>query len=197
MNRESHVLGGAIPRVVAACLVCAAPFARAAAIGLKISPPAITNDSVGKVTLTIPNLTAGKTVNVEWHADLNTNGIIDAGDQLITSFQVTDGQVPLVAGLRNLNVPGDEDGLTNGQIQVVSYYPSAASSTAIGPSLIRVSDPSGSLTSVTQAFSIPGTFIPAPGRPPQRVMWTLRESVSLSPAPACPTSTLRCRNRRP
>jgi len=160
MNWAAHALAGAIPRVVAACLVCAAPFARAAAIGLRISPPAITNDSIGKVTLTITNLAAGKTVNVEWYADLNTNGIIDAGDQLITSFQVTDGQVPLVAGLRNLNVPGDEDGLTNGQIQVVSYYPSAASSTAIGTSLIRVSDPSGSLTSVTQAFAIVEKFYP-------------------------------------
>ena len=37
--------------LVAACLVCAAPFARPAANGLKISPPAITNDAIGKVTL--------------------------------------------------------------------------------------------------------------------------------------------------
>jgi hypothetical protein len=160
MKWAAHALAGTIPRVLAACLVCAAPFTRAAAIGLTISPPAITNDSIGKVTLTITNLTAGKTVNVEWYADLNTNGIIDAGDLLITSFQVTDGQVPLVAGLRNLNVPGDEDGLTNGQIRVVSYYPSVTSSTAIGTSLIRVSDPSGSLTSVTQAFSIREEFYP-------------------------------------
>jgi hypothetical protein len=97
---------------------------------------------------------------VEWYADLNTNGIIDAGDLLITSFQVTDGQAPLVAGLRNLNVPGDDDGLKNGQIEVVSYHPSAASSTAIVTSLIRVSDPSGSLTSVTQAFTIVEKFYP-------------------------------------
>jgi hypothetical protein len=146
--------------LVAACLVCAAPSVRATAISLTISPAAITNDSIGKVTLTITNLTAGKTVNVEWYADLNTNGIIDAGDLLITSFQVTDGQVPMVAGLPNLNVPGDEDGLTNGQIRVVSYYPSVASSIAIGTSLIRVSDPSDSLTSVTQAFSIMEKFYP-------------------------------------
>ena len=131
-----------------------------AAIGLTISPPAITNGSIGKVTLTITNLTACKTVNVEWYADLNANGIIDAGDLLITSFQVTDGQVPIVAGLPNLNVPGDEDGLTNGQIRVVSYYPSVANSSAIGTSLIRVSDPSGSLTSATQAFSIREEFYP-------------------------------------
>jgi hypothetical protein len=47
MNWAARALAGAIPRVVAACLVCAAPFARAAAIGLRISPPAITNDSIG------------------------------------------------------------------------------------------------------------------------------------------------------
>ena len=131
-----------------------------AAIGLTISPPAITNGSIGEVTLTITNLTACQTVNVEWYADLNTNGIIDAGDLLISSFQVTDGQVSMVAGLPNLNVPGDEDGLTNGQIRVVSYYPSVASSTAIGSSLIRVSDPSGNRNSVTQAFSINERFYP-------------------------------------
>jgi len=125
-----------------------------AAIGVTFTPASITNDYVGKVTLDISGLTPGKTVTVETYADLNTNGVIDAGDLLTQSFQVTDGQVPLVAGVRNLNVPGDEDGLANGQIKVVLYVPSVGGVGAIGDSLVRVSDPSGGLGSVTQAFSV-------------------------------------------
>ncbi len=129
-------------------------------IGLTLSPASITNDYVGKVTANITSLTPGMTVTVELYADLNTNGVIDAGDLLVQSFQLTDGQVPLVAGVRNLNVPGDEDGLVNGQIQAVVYFPSAGGFGAIGKSLVRVSDPSGSLGSVTQAFSVAQKFYP-------------------------------------
>src|ERR1035438_6232544 len=90
--------------------------AAASPISLTLNPTNIQNDYVGNVTLRIGNLNPGMTVRVEAFADLNTNGVIDAGDELLKSFEVTDGRVPLVAGMRNLNVPGDEDGLTNGAI---------------------------------------------------------------------------------
>src|SRR5258707_5947172 len=83
--------------ILTGSLLSAAPHSWAAAIGLTVSPAAITNDYIGKITLGITNLTVGKTVTVEWFADMNTNGIIDAGDVLTKSFQVTDGQAPLVA----------------------------------------------------------------------------------------------------
>lgn len=139
---------------IAAAAVAGAPSRAVATIGLTITPASITSDYVGKVTLNITGLTPGKTVTVETYADLNTNGVIDAGDRLLQSVQVTDGLVPLVAGLRNLNVPGDEDGLANGQIEVVLYVPSAGGFGAISESLVRVSDPSGGLGSVTQSFSV-------------------------------------------
>src|SRR3989442_1003669 len=106
-----------VSSILMASLLFTPTLSHATAIGLTVSPTVITTDYIGKLTLSITNLTAGKTVTVEWYADLNTNGIIDAGDLLAKSFHLTDGQVPLVAGVRNLNVPGDEDGLTNGQIQ--------------------------------------------------------------------------------
>src|SRR5258708_18009364 len=140
--------------ILAGSLLSIAPHSWAAAIGLTVNPAAITNDYIGKITLGITNLTAGKTVTVDWFADMNTNGVIDAGDVLTESFQVTDGQVPLVAGVRNLNVRGDDDGLTNGQIQAALYFPSASGGNPLVKSLFRVSDPTGSLTSVTQAFAI-------------------------------------------
>jgi hypothetical protein len=135
--------------------------AAAGPISLGLSPSSIESDFVGTLSLRIGNLNAGMTVRVEAFADLNTNGIIDAGDVLLKSFEVTDGQVPLVAGVRNLNVPGDEDGLTNGAIQAVLHFPPAVGGwLALGRGLFRVSDPAGNLTSVTQAVSITQKLYP-------------------------------------
>src|SRR2546425_7847107 len=89
-----------------------------------ISPSTITNDFAGKIVLTISNLTAGQKVIVQKYLDLNTNGTIDFGQEpLVQSFTVTDGSLPLVGGVRDVNVPGDEDGATNGQIRVELNYP--------------------------------------------------------------------------
>src|SRR5438067_6554326 len=90
-----------------------------ATVGLTVSPASITNDYAGKVTLTITGLSAGKTVRVERFSDINSNGVVDAAtDSVFRSFTVTDGQLPIIGGVRNLNVPGDDDGATNGAIRV-------------------------------------------------------------------------------
>ena len=126
-----------------------------AAVGFSISPSIITNDFVGEVTLTITNLTPGQTVTVGLYADLNGNGIIETNDPLGWSFPLTDGQVPLVAGVRNLNIPGDEDGLANGQIHAVIYVPpDAGGLVAAGKSIVKVSDPLGGFSPVTQPFTV-------------------------------------------
>ncbi len=75
-----------------------------AAVSLTVSPSLITNDFVGKVTLTIAGLSAGASVRVEKIADLNTNGVADAGEPVFRSLIVTDGQKPVLCGLANLNV---------------------------------------------------------------------------------------------
>lgn len=126
-----------------------------AAVGFSISPSTITNDYVGEIALNITNLTPGQTVTVGLYADLNGNGIVATNDPLTRSFPLTDGQVPLVAGVRNLNVPGDEDGLTNGQIRAVSYVPSdSGGRIAAGKSIVEVSDPLGGFSPVTQPFTV-------------------------------------------
>ena len=54
---------------------------------------------------------------VQKFLDLNTNGVIDAGDWLVQQFNLTDGQAGMViGGVTNFNVPGDTDGAANGQI---------------------------------------------------------------------------------
>src|SRR6267154_1040774 len=110
---------------------------------LTINPPAVTNDFVGTVSLHITGLTSGETIRVEKFFDANGNGIIDSGEILVESFTVTDGQVPLIGGVRNSNVPGDDDGATNGQVTINLFYPSVGTvADRIGGSyLVRVSDP--------------------------------------------------------
>src|SRR5260221_8253081 len=91
---------------------------------LTISPAIITNDFAGKIALSISNLNAGQSVIIERFADLNGNGVIDPGqDLMMQRFKVTDGALPLIGGVRNGNVPGDDDGGTNGRVLVNLNYP--------------------------------------------------------------------------
>jgi len=94
------------------------------AITVSVNPSTITNDYVGKISLTITNIsTSGRTVRVERFMDANGNGVIDAGEVAVQSFLVTDGQLPLIGGVRNANVPGDEDNSSNAVIHVDIPYP--------------------------------------------------------------------------
>ena len=115
----------------------------ALAAGLTVSPTTITNNSVGKITLTITGITTGQAVMVERFADLNGNAAIDPGEPLLQAGRVTDGAVSTIGGVRNLNVPGDEDSAANGQIRVESFYPSVESGLDViaCKQVIRVSDP--------------------------------------------------------
>ena len=123
--------------------------------GLSISPNVVTNDFFGQVNLTISGI-SGQTVLVEKFFDLNANGVVDAGDLLMQSFRVTDGLIPTLGGVTNLNVPGDADGLVNGQIQVQLNYPDLDSiyTRIEGVWLFRVSSPSSAFSPVTQSFRV-------------------------------------------
>ena len=92
---------------------------------LTVSPAIITNDYKGIITLQIA-VPSGSTVRIDKLVDLNTNGVIDSSDMLLESSVITDGQVPTIGGVRNLNVPGDEDGAVNGAIRVEFRYPGIA-----------------------------------------------------------------------
>lgn len=170
--------------LAAAAVMSLLSGAVAATIGFNISPSVFTNDYVGKVTLSITNLTPGMTVQVDDYADLNTNGVIDAGDLEFTSFQVTDGQAPLISGVRNLNVPGDDDGLTNGRILVQYNYPDAGNGIWAGKFLFRVSDPTGNLAPATQAVSVAQHVYP------QAITGRITFASTGLPLTNCPVGTL-------
>jgi hypothetical protein len=142
--------------LVLTTLLLFGPQSSRAAVGLIISPAVITNDFSGKIALTITGLTNSQQVQIKRYFDINGNGVIDAGqDFVIQSFKVTDGQLPLVAGVRNLNVPGDDDGLTNGQIETLLDYPgpSGPVSAFTGHFIFKVEDQNGAALAA-QVFSI-------------------------------------------
>jgi hypothetical protein len=130
--------------LTAASLLLNAPAAQAAT-ALTISPASVTREYSGQTTLNITGLTTAQTVVVERFLDANGNGIIDSTtDTLVQSFRVTDGQVPAIGGVRNLNVPGDNDGATNGQIRVaLNFQTFTEVNRGVAKSIYRVSSTAG------------------------------------------------------
>src|SRR5437899_2353275 len=112
-----------LPSILVGTIIFSLADAKAA-VSFVVDPSAVTNDFQGKITLAISNVAPGGTATVQRYADLNGNGIIDAGEPLVLSFHVTDRHVPVINGVRNLYVHGDEDGLRNGQIRVELFVPS-------------------------------------------------------------------------
>ena len=122
---------------------------------LTISPAIVTNDYVGPIHVTISNLAAGQKILLEKYIDLNGNGTIDSQELTPRRFAFVDGSLPLIGGQRNYNIPGDEDGLANGQIHAVLNYPglNATVDRIAGPYLFRLADTNG-VGLATNAFTV-------------------------------------------
>jgi hypothetical protein len=122
---------------------------------VSISPNIISNNYIGPVTVTVSNITTGKTVNFGLFLDANTNGKIDPGEYELRNFNVTDGAQAILGGATNVNVPGDSDGAANGHITTVMNFPGVTTLAAIaGSYLLRISDPSNVFNPVTNSFTI-------------------------------------------
>ncbi len=123
---------------------------------LVITPSTIANDYVGPIDLTITGLdSAGQTVVIEEYIDADNSGTINAGDILIRKIQVTDGQVTSIAGQRNVNVPGDEDGATNSQIDARMLVSQEAIVDRIdGSYVFRVSPAGAGFTPFTASLTV-------------------------------------------
>src|SRR5712691_7509662 len=127
-------------------LACACLSASGQTPSISVSPSTITNDFTGKIVLSISNLNAGQTVIIEKFADVNGNGVIEPGQELMMQrFKVTDGTLPLIGGARNVNVPGDDDGAVNGRLRVELNYPGLDQTLdhIAGQFLYRLVDPLG------------------------------------------------------
>lgn len=102
----------------ACALVLLSSLLTSGAADFTISQPSIATDSTATVSYRVTGLSTGESVRFDRFADYNGNGVVDPGEPLMRRFFVTDGLVPLIGGVRNLNVPGDDDGSANGAIRV-------------------------------------------------------------------------------
>ena len=126
------------------------------AASVTVSPATVLNDRAAPISLTISALAPGSTVLVERFLDENANDKVDAGEGLTFSFKVTDGQRPLIGGVRNPNVPGDDDGAANGSIRVDLPFPNldGVFGTAVGRFIFRVSDPQSGFAPVLAILNV-------------------------------------------
>jgi len=119
-----------------------------------VSPGGVSNLYAGAIRLQISGLTNGETVSVEKYLDVNTNRIIDSADWLVQSFQLTDGQEAVVAGVTNSNIPGDTTAV-NGSITANVSFPTGGFAQQIaGTYSYKLSSPSGRFVSITNSFTV-------------------------------------------
>ena len=126
-----------------------------AAVLLKLTPTSTSNTYSGFVTLQVSNLTAGATVTVQKILDLNSNGVVDAGDLLLQQFQVADGQGPTkFSGATNVNIPYDLNPGGGAITAKITPVAEGFAQMAVGQILFVVSSPTSAFTPVTNALVI-------------------------------------------
>jgi hypothetical protein len=147
---------GIMKQIILLGLALAAKVGAVGAAGFAVSPSPLTNDYQGKLVFNVTNLEPGTVVVVEKYLDANHNGAVDPGEWLVQSFTVQDGQQAVVGGVRNWNVPGDEDGATNGQIRAELFVPGLdqVMHRRAGDCLYRISHPTNAFAAVTQPFVV-------------------------------------------
>ena len=128
---------------------------------LSVTPGACSNLYAGDFTIQITGLTNSETVLVERFLDLNTNGIIDASEPMVQSFLLTDGQVTSIGGVRNGNIPGDNDLTANGQITATVSFANSPEFTRIsGSQIFQLSSPTTRFTAVQQSITVTQAVYP-------------------------------------
>jgi len=138
------------------CALASAAGSLSAATEGSVSPLTIASNSTGDVTIAVTGLVAaGDTVRVERILDLNSNGAADAGEPLVQSFLVTDGQVTSFGGVRNPNIPGDDDGASDGKITTnISLIAASESGRTAGSHVIRISSPTNTFATITKTLAV-------------------------------------------
>lgn len=125
------------------------------AVDFTLSSNTVSSASTTPLTITVTGLSGGAAITVERYGDLNANSTIDAGDLLTEFYTVTDGAVSSIDGVRNINIPGDEDLTANGQIAVdLALSTGPEFGRGAGPYLLRVASPTTSFPSVTHTLTV-------------------------------------------
>ena len=131
------------------------PPVTGAAVNATLTPASTSSVATTPVVLQVTGLASGSTVIVERFVDANSNGSVDAGEFLAERFAVTDGQVTSIAGVRNTNIPGDEDAAANGQMNI-NLIPALGAELGrlAGQQLIRLSSPSAAFATFTRTLAL-------------------------------------------
>jgi hypothetical protein len=148
-----------------------------AAVSFTVTPLVVSNTYSGDITLQVSGLTNGETVQVDKYLDANSDGVLDAGDFLVQSFQVTDGKASLIAGVTNLNVPYDSDS-TPGSITTRLGFPAmGAEQRLVGRYAYRLSSPSAHFGPLTNLCTITNSSFG------QSILGVVQDSLTSGPVP--------------
>lgn len=126
----------------------------AAGAVLEFNPASVPSDFQGQIRLVLSSLSPGQSVRVEKFADINRSGSIDPTDLMLQSFSLTDGQSPAIDGVRNPNIPADDDTLANGQIRCLLQFGLQETDRAAGQFIYRVWPTVSSIPIATGIFSV-------------------------------------------
>ena len=132
-----------------------------------LSTSAQSSSSSTPVVLQVTGISTGGSITVERIMDADADGVVDAGEFFAERFTITDGVVTSIGGVRNTNIPGDEDGAADGQISM-NLMPAAGAEIGrlAGAQIIRISSPTAAfptfvrtltLTNPAQSQTISGT----------------------------------------
>ena len=125
-----------------------------AAVGLTVTPTAVSSTYDGNVTLQVTGLSIGETVVVQKFLDVNTNSAIDNADILWQQFQLTDGQASVIGGVTNINVPGDTDATPGVITAKLDFQIAGVVQTIIGRYAYKLSSPTGLFAPLTNWFTV-------------------------------------------
>ena len=118
------------------------------------TPAAVSNTYTGTITLQIGGLTNTETVVVQKFMDLNTNGVIDGGDQLVQQFNLTDGTNSVIGGVTNFNVPGDLNATPGAITATLNFQNGDFVQNIAAHYFYRLSSPAGHFPPQTNNFSV-------------------------------------------
>ncbi len=149
---KQKILSSCVILLIAVACQQIASTARAA-VTFSVTPSAVSNFYAGTITLQINGLNTGETVQIDKFLDANGNGVIDAADLPVQSFQLTDGQASVIGGVTNLNVPGDVNS-ASGVITAPLNIASDIVQELVAQYLFRLSSPTSRFTPVTNVFNV-------------------------------------------
>jgi hypothetical protein len=123
---------------------------------LSVSPSSTSNNYTGVITLNITGLLSGERVTVQKWLDLNGNGLIDAGEPLIDTGNITDNDLTshLIGGVTNINVPYDTNPANGVITTALNFAGNMDIENMVGHYVYQVVSPTSRFAPVSAAFVV-------------------------------------------